>query len=65
MMIPEQRIYLMSNIGALAMVKFEYTDKLLSALLPKAERPRSQEAVVNFESPQRLVESILGSKTKT
>jgi len=55
----------MSNIGALAMVKFEYTDKLLSALLPKAERPRSQEAVVNFESPQRLVESILGSKTKT
>jgi hypothetical protein len=27
---------------------------LLSALLPKAERPRSQETAISFESPQRL-----------
>jgi len=30
----------------------------------EAERPRSQETAISFESPQRLMERILGSKTK-
>ncbi len=44
-----------------------FVEHVKSALgaLAKSRKAKEQEAVVSFESPQRLMEGILGSKTKT
>lgn len=54
--------FYLTEVGSKGFV--EYVKSALSVLLPKEESLRSQEIAISFESLQRPMESILGSKTK-
>ncbi len=58
---PLNAVLYLTGVGSKGFV--EHVKSALGALA-KGRKAKEQETAISFESPQRLMESILGSKTK-